>query len=539
MKKPSKLKEFVKKHKKLCIVIGIVLVIIIAITVLVSNTKKKMNALMNAMNVQETAQIERRTIVESVSATGQVTSAEAKSISVSLSNVEIESVNVEVGDVINAGDVICVMNSEDIEENLVNAKITLSATNSRTSLDISSAKRQLNEAEVSKDVSLERADKDVSEAYNDYKSAADKMDDADDALTEARELVETRKAAYEKALNAYNAAVKSGSVSSGDASASGLKTALEQAESEYKAAQSAESEADSAYERAKESANSLYDAYEKQVETRDDKERSENSSVSSRQESLKSSQISASTSGLTEKQQVENYEEQLEDCMVKSPISGVITKLNVEAGDMYNGSAIAVIENIDSYEVTTEIDEYDISKIEVGQRAVIKTNGTGDDELEGTVKSIAPRATGGSSVTYTVTISIDTPNDNLRMDMTAKISIIIESKEDVLSVPYESLQQDADSRYYIEVTDNASSQEEKPQKGENPQKDENPQKGENPAAGISNTRKIYVEKGIESDYYIEIITDEALEGMEVVVPSTDSGMDAQGMIMMQGPMGGF
>jgi multidrug efflux pump subunit AcrA (membrane-fusion protein) len=150
MKKPSKLKEFVKKHKKLCIVIGIVLVIIIAITVLVSNTKKKMNALMNAMNVQETAQIERRTIVESVSATGQVTSAEAKSISVSLSNVEIESVNVEVGDVINAGDVICVMNSEDIEENLVNAKITLSATNSRTSLDISSAKRQLNEAEVSK-----------------------------------------------------------------------------------------------------------------------------------------------------------------------------------------------------------------------------------------------------------------------------------------------------------------------------------------------------------------------------------------------------
>jgi multidrug efflux pump subunit AcrA (membrane-fusion protein) len=527
MKKPSKLKEFVKKHKKLCIVIGLVLVIIIAITFFVSNTKKKMNALMNAMNVQETAQIERRTIVESISATGQVTSAEAKSISVSLNNVKIESVNVEVGDVVNVGDVICVMNSEDIEENLANAKITLSATNSRTGLDISSAKRQLSEALESKDINLQRANADVSDAYNDYESAVNTMDDAEDALDDAEDVTAAKKAAYEKALNAYNAAVKSGSVSSGDASVSGLKAALEKAQSEYEAAQQAESTAKTAYEAAKDKANSLYDVYEKQVETRDDKERSDNSSVSSRQESLKSSQISASTSGLTEKQQVESYEEQLEDCMVKSPISGVVTKLNVEAGDMYNGSAIAVIENIDSYEVTAEIDEYDISKIEVGQRAVIKTNGTGDEELEGTVKSIAPRATGGSSVTYTVTISVDTPNDDLRMDMTAKISIIIESKENVLSVPYESLQQDADGRYYIEVTDNASSQEEKPRKGENP------------AAGISNTGKIYVEKGVESDYYIEIITDDDLEGMEVVVPSSDSGMDAQGMLMIQGPMGGF
>jgi multidrug efflux pump subunit AcrA (membrane-fusion protein) len=214
-----------------------------------------------------------------------------------------------------------------------------------------------------------------------------------------------------------------------------------------------------------------------------------------------------------------------------------VTKLNVEAGDTYNGSAIAVIENTDSFEVTAEIDEYDISKIVVGQKAVIKTNGTGDVELDGTVKSVAPRATGGSSVTYTVTISIDTPNADLRMDMTAKVSIIIESQENVLSVPYESVQEDADGNYYIEVIDTDASQ-------PGPIVDGGAQtaadKAVKPEGGISNTRRIYIAKGAESDYYIEIISDEVTEGMEVIVPSSSAdGMDAQGMVMIQGPMGGF
>jgi multidrug efflux pump subunit AcrA (membrane-fusion protein) len=440
------------------------------------------------------------------------------------------------------------MNSDDIEENLANAKLSLNATNSSTSLSLSSAQRQLSEAEESKTINLQRADENVTDAYNDYKSAVNDMDDADDAIDDAVKVKDEKKAAYESALAAYNSAAgngdTNGTVSSGDASVSKLAETLAQAEKEYNEALAAETAARNEYEAAKTKANNLYDTYAKQQENRDDTERNNNSSVSNSQESLKRTQISASTSGISEKQQVENYQEQLEDCMVKSPISGVITKLNVEAGDTYNGSAIAVIENTDSFEVTAEIDEYDISKIAVGQKAVIKTNGTGDEELDGTVKSIAPRATGGSSVTYTVTISIDTPNDDLRMDMTAKVSIIIESQENVLSVPYESVQEDEDGNYYIEVIDTDASQ-------SSPIVDAGAQtaadKAAKPEGGIpqgdvavSNTRRIYIAKGAESDYYIEIISDEVTEGMEVIVPSSSAdGMDAQGMVMIQGPMGGF
>lgn len=546
------MKVLIKNHKKLCIILAVIMVFIIVVLVCMRRMEKSGNALMEGLNTQKTVQVERRTIVESISATGSVTSSDSKSITVALSNVEVESVNVEVGDTVQTGEVICVMDSEDVEENLANAKKSLNAADNKSSLDLTAAQRQLDEAVNTKDIDLQRANDEISDAYTDYENAVEDMEDAESALEDARDEAKAKKESYESALNAYNSMVSGGTVSGSDADGGyqELKSRLDQAAEAYKAAQEAEAKADSVYESAKDQANSLYKTYEKQVESRDDKERSDNSSVSSRQESLQNSKISASTSGISEKQQVKTYEQQLENCTVTAPISGVVTQLNVEAGDTYNGSAIAVIENIESYEVTAEIDEYDISKVEIGQKAVIKTNGTGDEELDGTVIRIAPRATAGSNVTYTVTISIDTPNDALRMDMTAKISIIIKSKENVLSVPYESVQEDEDGNYFIQVVDNDSRTQDTMAPAEHDEKasgnGEMPGEGGKPesrrpgadTAGAA-ARKIYVTKGAESDYYIEIISDEVTEGMEVIVPASDSGMDAQGMIRMQGPMGGF
>ena len=155
--------------------------------------------------------------------------------------------------------------------------------------------------------------------------------------------------------------------------------------------------------------------------------------------------------------------------------------------------------------------------------------------------------------------------------MTAKLSIILESKENVLTVPYEAVQEDESRKSYVEVVVEA---EESPsgevsqipetvESGEMPQMAEGMEKAEIPqmsngmktggrtkgtkALGGSNdntditTKRVYVEKGMESDYYIEIISNEISEGMEIVVPNSErnGGMDLQMMMMNQGPMGGF
>ena len=164
-------------------------------------------------------------------------------------------------------------------------------------------------------------------------------------------------------------------------------------------------------------------------------------------------------------------------------------------------------------------------------------------------------------MTYNVRISIDTANDLLKLDMTAKLSIIQDSKENVLTVPYEAIWEDESGNYYVEVVEsvntnpdiqvqpeeganNADEQNGQPQNDMAQSQEEQPEgrgrDGNNSGGTDLNTRRVYVKKGIESDYYIEVISDEITEGMEVVVPRNgQDGMDIQMMMQNQGPMGGF
>ena len=77
-------------------------------------------------------------------------------------------------------------------------------------------------------------------------------------------------------------------------------------------------------------------------------------------------------------------------------MDGVVTTLNVSVGDTYTGGTIAELDDTSGYTITTSVDEYDISDVKKGQRVVILTEATDEDELEGVVTFVAP-STGNSS----------------------------------------------------------------------------------------------------------------------------------------------
>lgn len=623
------MKEKLAKHKKAVILIVVIIVIVVVGMLVTSNMKKKREMLMESMNQTETAFLEKRTLVSSISATGTVKSVDSKEVSVALSNVEVESLPVSVGDAVEEGDVICIFDSEDIEQNLADAKASLTATTGKSKIDVSSAERSLAEAETTRNIEAERADQNVADAWNDYLESVTDLEEAEDdwdeaiatrnekkgeyeyrqqRLEEAKTKMENAKASsgqsgtYETAFTdalatfksyveantdimVYNGALDKIYLTSPDLqnlvvgtdfvvtdtdkqqrvtndldSLKSLQTqyqnsvaadaayqkalseyqALEQEvaswKTKYEAAEKEVSSYESAYEQAESASDSKLDAYDQQVENQEDSTRNNASTVASKTDNLSTARYNASVSGTSDQQKVKDYEEQLSRCTVTAPMSGVVTAVNLEEGDLYNGTAIVTIEDTSAYEISTEIDEYEIGKIREGQKVVIKTNGTGDEELDGTVKSIAPRATaGGTEVTYEVIVSIDTPNELLRMDMTAKLSIILENKENVLTVPYEAVREAEDGTYYIEVV--KEDMDMQPEDGE-------PEKESDGAAGNTirevKTERITVEKGIESDYYIEVIGEALTEGMEVVVPKTSTeGMSFQEMISNRGPMGGF
>lgn len=161
-----------KKHRKKLIICGAVLaVVVIAVFAIRSNMQKRQQEMMQAMNQTETTAIEKRTLVSSVSATGSIISAESKEISVSLSNVEVESVNVKVGDLVNEGDILCTFDSTDIEESLSEAKASLNVTTTKTQMDIAASERGLAEAVEGGAIEESRINDDVADALSDYEEA--------------------------------------------------------------------------------------------------------------------------------------------------------------------------------------------------------------------------------------------------------------------------------------------------------------------------------------------------------------------------------
>lgn len=549
--------KWIKKHKKLCIVLVILLILGILIGRFIISMQSAAETMMSMLSQQETAAVERRSLVESISATGSVTSAGSKSVTAEVTGVKSLSVPVQVGDMVQEGDLLCLLDTADLEENLANSELSLSVTRSRTQLELDSAQRNLEEAGTSARIEQSRMDDQAASALKSYEEARESMNragssygSANQSSTEIRLALEDYQAQLAQVHEQLNLLTETGASVSGsdaadsaalEAEAARLEQLITEYQLQYSTAQETEKGLKSVYDQAVTAVNNAYDAYQKVLQSQEDTIRSGNSTLQSRQDSLTSSQLNAATSGISDQQQIDRYLEQIEACNVTAPISGVVTSVNLETGDSYNGGAIVTIEDISSYEVTVEIDEYDISKIEVGQRVVIKTNGTGDLELEGKVISIAPRATGGSSVTYTVKTSIDTPCEDLRMDMTAKLSIIISSKENVLTVPYAAVQTAEDGSYYVEVMDEGNPAAAGQQGGEpaDEGQEESRDPGSSPAANQPQTRRISVTKGIESDYYVEISGEGITEGLEVIVPANNSLEDINQLLLEMGPMGGF
>ena len=167
---------------------------------------------------------------------------------------------------------------------------------------------------------------------------------------------------------------------------------------------------------------------------------------------------------------------------------------------------------------------------------MIKTDATGDEEMSGTVTFVAPTPTAstasssagsssssasssGTSSGYTVEVTINHPSDRLRLGMTAKTSIITEEVTDVFVVPYECVETAPDGTKTITVVDG----------------DQTGQDGQN---SQDNQRTIQVETGLETDYYVEISSDELTEGMQVVIPQTSGSSDNGMTVMPGGDMGG-
>lgn len=141
------------------------------------------------------------------------------------------------------------------------------------------------------------------------------------------------------------------------------------------------------------------------------------------------------------KSALENANVQLSYATITAPIDGVIASVATEEGETVaagmQAPTFVTIIDLDRLQVDAYVDEVDIGKIQVGQHAVFTVDAFPADEFEGTVTAIYPKAIiQDNVVNYDVVVNVTTPyGDRLRPEMTANVTIFLETRKDVLAVP--------------------------------------------------------------------------------------------------------
>lgn len=121
-----------------------------------------------------------------------------------------------------------------------------------------------------------------------------------------------------------------------------------------------------------------------------------------------------------------------------APMDGVVLKEDGEVGDMVDPGTILYRVGLPKpLWVVADVNEEDIPRVQLGQKALLRTDAFLNQPLQGSVKQITPA---GDPVAKTFRVRIGLPEDTpLRVGMSVEANIIAREKSDVVLVPANAL----------------------------------------------------------------------------------------------------
>lgn len=202
---------------------------------------------------------------------------------------------------------------------------------------------------------------------------------------------------------------------------------------------------------------------------------------------------------------LEEAEKNLSKTRVYSPLTGIVTSLDIKVGETaissttnVPGSSLMTIANPSSILTEVNVDEADIANVQVGQDAEIVAIAYPDRPMKGVVQAIAVSAkqpAGSQSLSFAVKIGFtDTAGVVLRPGMSSRAEIFTSAGEPKLALPLQAIQLTEDrstglKEYHVFRIEN----------------------------GV--VRKVVVKVGISDDTYQEIT--EGLKEGELIVTGPD------------------
>lgn len=436
----------------------------------------------------EATSLARMDLKNTVSVTGTVKSEDEKNVYSTLAY-QIKSVNVKVGDVVKEGDVLCELDTTDIIANIQRQTATLSSAQAKAQHGLAVAQNQLETQKFNQenkyDAQVANAESAIVTAELNVESAKTKLESDRRAMSDFRDINGSPSNYSYQESSSYE----------------GLKSAVLQDQISIEKAEKALEDAKAALATAKVLQKESLISGQDQVDT-----------------------AKLNTNFEDQWMQINQLKEDLEDAIVKAPVSGTVTAVFAKEGGSGQGM-LFVIEDTGKLKIDTKIKEYDIAAVTTGLTAVIKSDGTGEDEYSGKVAKIAPTAVKAANgetaettdVEFETEIGVAQAGTRLKIGMKARVEIITQEKPDVFAVPFDSVveNENGESVVYVAKTVDA------PVDGDAAKADAGPRTTAEP---------VTVTTGLETDFYIEISSDALNEGDLII--SNPEGITAGMEIML-------
>lgn len=478
---------------------------------------------------ERTVVLGRGTLNDSITVTGTVQSGSTANVTTQLTY-PVKEILVQVGDPVSEGDVIARLDSGDLEKELAKKQqsagedaATAKENYDKAAANLATAQTKLAEAQAayataSSNLEALRAkflpaQSSVSSFQNTYdialaaeQKAGQDLNNANGALATAQVQAANAQAALDAAADDAARAAAQSQLDAANAAIANAQAALPGLQSAYDTAVAVRKQAENNLNNAKSTCD--YDTLYQNYSAADQAWQQAKTTYETAQNSVTQCQDSLSAakkqldSGATS-DAIEELQEKLDDCVITATASGTVTSIGATVGSAINQGTIATIQDTQHLKVAVTIDEDDIKKVAVGQKAVIKSDATGDEEIAGTVTQVS--VTAGQSGGFSAEITVDNTDSGLLVGLSAKAEIIFSQTEGVYTVPYDAVEQDEDGNDVIYVQDGGD------------------------------WKAVPVQRGKENDYYVEVSGEGLADGMVVRVPIGETGtIDGAGMQDMMG-----
>lgn len=433
-------KWFTKKKIVICVVI------LIVVALFVTCGKKSSKTVYTEVTAQT------RDITTYLEFSGNVEAKEVRNVYAETSAKVLE-VMVEEGDRVKAGDVIAILDSEDVAYNIEMKEKALELTkltnaynekDTLTSLDnlTEQLENGLNSSVNSAQSALFTAQDQYYNAVETYNTAKAEYDaETTSSIVSAKQQLDSAKASL--AVSEYNVP----SMASDEDEYYSLLSARQ-------AVSQAEENLKNAKKKAKEAVDDYYDAMVDAQEALQDAEKNYETAMFSIEQNVSQAEdsvekVQALNSTETSEMEIAHLRESLGDYVIYATMDGYITSLSLKENE-YTSKAMAVCEitDLDVMQVDVSIDEYDIAQVKEGDPVQIYINAM-DTYYEGTVAQIAKTATVKNTVSYvSATVEFDA-NDEIRSGLSAEIKLIKADEKGVVSLPVNAVSYEIDNTAYV------------------------------------------------------------------------------------------